>query len=230
MQLESKSVLITGAKGGLGTFVTERFLAEGALVTGVSRSIAATDFPHANFLALPSDLATLTDAERLVQAVLAARGRIDAVVHLVGGFSAGPRLPETGDESLASMFALNFHSAFHLFRAVLPAMRTAGTGRVLAIASRAAVAPAAGQAVYAASKAALVSLVRSVAVENADRGICANIILPGTMDTPANRAAMPDAAFQQWTPPREVAALLAYLASDDSAHLTGAVIPIDAAP
>jgi len=225
MSLQSKSILITGAKGGLGNFVTERFLAAGARVTGVSRSISERDFPHPNFVAFPADLATFADAQRLVQDILAREGQIDALVHLVGAFAGGTSLPETTDDHLARMFTMNFQSAFHMIRAVLPSMRAQGGGRILAIASRAAVAPAAGQSAYAASKAALVSLIRSVAIENADRGICANVILPGTMDTAANRAAMPDAQFHLWTPPAEVAALLAHLAGDDAAHLTGAAIP-----
>lgn len=230
MALQSKSILITGAKGGLGKFVTERFLAEGARVTGVSRSISPRDFPHPNFSAFPADLATYADADRLVRDTLAREGRIDALIHLAGAFAGGPSLPETTDEELARMFTTNFQSAFHIVRAVLPSMRANGAGRILAIASRAAIAPAAGQSAYAASKAALVSLIRSVAVENADRGICANVILPGAMDTAANRAAMPNAQFQLWTPPAEVAALLAHLAGDEAAHLTGAAIPVDASP
>ena len=225
MTLQSKSILITGAKGGLGNFVTERFLAEGARVTGVSRSISQRDFPHPNFAALPADLTTLADAQRLVHDTLAREGRIDALVHLVGAFTGGPALSETGDDDLTRMFSINFHSAFHMIRAVLPTMRAQGAGRILGISSQAAIEPAAGQSAYAASKAALVSLIRSVAIENADRGICANVILPGTMDTAANRAVMPDAPVQHWTPPAEVAALLAHLAAGDAAHLTGAVIP-----
>jgi NAD(P)-dependent dehydrogenase (short-subunit alcohol dehydrogenase family) len=179
---------------------------------------------------MPADLATFTDATRIVDETLKRVERIDALVHLVGAFSGGPSLQDTSDEDLARMFELNFRSAFHITRAVLPSMRRGGSGRILAIASRAAVAPAAGQSAYAASKAALISLIRSVAIENADHGICANVILPGTMDTPANRAAMPNATFSQWTPPMEVAALLAHLASDSAAHLTGALIPVDASP
>jgi NAD(P)-dependent dehydrogenase (short-subunit alcohol dehydrogenase family) len=230
MTLNSKSILITGAKGGLGSFVTEKLLAEGARVTGISRSINQSDFPHPNFTAMPADLATLADAARIVEETLERVGRIEALVHLVGAFAGGPPLPETSDQDLARMFMMNFQSAFHMSRAVLPPMRREGSGRILAIASHAAVAPAAGQSAYAASKAALVSLIRSIAIENTDRGICANVILPGTLDTPANRTAMPDALFRQWTPPTEVAALLAHLASDSAAHLTGAVIPIDASP
>jgi NAD(P)-dependent dehydrogenase (short-subunit alcohol dehydrogenase family) len=225
MSLQSKTILITGAKGGLGNFVTERFLMEDARVIGVSRSISQRDFPHPNFVAFPADLASFADAQRLVQETLARDGRIDALVHLVGAFAGGLPLPETTDDDLARMFTMNFHSALHLIRAVLPSMRAQGTGRILAIASRAATEPAVGQSAYAASKAALVSLIRSVAIENADRGICANVVLPGTMDTAANRAAMPDAPSQRWTPPAEVAALLAHLASDDAGHLTGAAIP-----
>lgn len=227
MMLHSKSILITGAKGGLGTFVTERFLAEGAFVTGVSRSIASKDFPHERFQACASDLGSLEVARRVAEQAKCFTGRVDALVHLVGGFAAGSQVEDTEDALAERMFALNFQSAFHAIRAVVPEMRDAGGGRILAIGSRAAVSPAAGQGAYAASKAALVSLIRTVAVENADRGICANVILPGTMDTPANRAALPEADFTRWTPPCEVAALLAHLASNQSAHLTGALIPVD---
>jgi len=111
-------------------------------------------------------------------------------------------------------------------RAVLRQMRAQGSGRILAIGSRAAVEPQAGVGVYAASKAALVALVRTVALENKEQGISANVILPGTMDTPANRTANPAADYSKWVPPGQVGALLVHLASGQASHVSGAVIPV----
>jgi len=124
------------------------------------------------------------------------------------------------------MINLNLRSAFDIIRAVLPQMRRQGAGRILAVGSRAAVEPAAMAGVYAASKAALVSMIRTVASENAVNGISANIVLPGTMDTPVNRSAMPNADFSHWVQPCQVARLLVHLASDAGSQITGAAIPI----
>jgi NAD(P)-dependent dehydrogenase (short-subunit alcohol dehydrogenase family) len=208
MRLAGKSVLITGAKGGLGSYVTKLFLAEGAQVTGVSRSIAPQDFPGGDFHALPASLSSRANAEALVASVLAQRSRIDAVIHLVGAFEAGPALPQTPDEAFARMLDANFYSALHVIRAVLPTMRAQGWGLVAAIGSLAALNAAPGQAAYAASKAALVSLLRSVAIENQDRHLRAHVLLPGTLDLPANRLAQPDADRSQWTSPNDIAGLL----------------------
>ena len=226
MSLENKVALITGAKGGLGSFVTKAFLAAGAKVAGVSRSIQASDFRHPEFAAMPADLAS-GDAARKVAGDVAARfGRIDVLVHVMGGFAGGASVAETDDATFESMIDLNYRAAFYMARAVLPRMRQQGGGRILAVASRQAVEPAAMVGAYSASKAALVSLIRTIAIENKDLGISANAVLPGTMDTPGNRAAMPNADRSQWVEPSQVAALLVYLASDAAADITGAAVPI----
>jgi NAD(P)-dependent dehydrogenase (short-subunit alcohol dehydrogenase family) len=219
MRLKGKVVVITGAKGGLGTYVTQAFLDAGANVIGVSRSIKDADFGHPSFSALPADLADLETA-------LAGLARVDALVHLLGAFSGGKDVSQTSDAELEQMLNLNLRSSFYAMRAVIPVMRAQGAGRILAIGSRVAIDPQGGLGVYAASKAALVSLVRTVAMENKSHGITANVVLPGTMDTPANRAAMPGADYSRWVNPGNVAALLVHLASDDSAHINGAVIPV----
>jgi NAD(P)-dependent dehydrogenase (short-subunit alcohol dehydrogenase family) len=222
--LEGKVAVITGAKGGLGRFVTEAFLAAGAKVAGVSRSIQASDFPHPGFAALPADLSGGEAARKMAGDVMTRFGRIDALVHVMGGFAGGNSVAETDDATLDKMLDLNYRSAFFTARAVLPHMRQGG--RILAVASRQAVEPAAMVGAYSASKAALVALIRTIALENKDRGISANAVLPATMDTPANRAADPKADPLQWVQPAQVAALLVYLASDASAQVTGAAIPI----
>jgi NAD(P)-dependent dehydrogenase (short-subunit alcohol dehydrogenase family) len=225
--LEGKIAIITGAKGGLGSFITEAFLAAGAKVVGVSRSIQASDFSHPEFVAMPAELSSGEAARNLADDVAAQFGRIDVLVHAVGGFAGGKSVADTDDTTLDKMLDLNYRSAFFVARAVLPHMRQQGGGRFLAVASRQAVDPGAMVGAYSASKAALVALVRTIALENADRCISANTVLPGTMDTPANRAAAdPKADPLQWVQPTQVAALLLHLASDAGAQVTGAAIPI----
>jgi NAD(P)-dependent dehydrogenase (short-subunit alcohol dehydrogenase family) len=161
-----------------------------------------------------------------VKAVTGRFPRIDILVHLVGGFAGGAPVAGTDDATFERMLDLNLRSAFHILRAVVPVMRASGWGRIVAIGSRAAVEPQPSIAAYSASKSALVSLMRSVATENKDTGITANVILPGTMDTPANRAADPAADFAKWIDPQQVANLVLWLASDAATQVTGAAIPV----
>jgi len=224
--LEGKTILITGANGGLGQAVTRAFLDAGANVGGVSQAIRDSDFPGPTFIALPGEVSSAAAAAGVVQKVIGRWGRLDALVHLIGGFAGGQRVDETDDETLDRMLAMNLRAAFYFIRAVVPGMREQGSGRILAIGSRTAVVPTPTLGVYSASKAALVSLIQTVALENKDRGIAANVILPGTMDTPANRKAMPDVDPSRWVAPAQVAELLVHLASDQAANISGAVIPI----
>src|SRR5215831_16689499 len=219
MELQGKAVLITGAKGGLGTFVTNSFLDAGARVIGVSRSISNADFPREGFSAIPAEISNGENARQLIDAVIAKAGRIDGLIHLMGGFAGGQPVADTDDAALDRMLDLNLRSAFYLIRAALRTMRDQFAGRIIAIGSKAAAEPAPMAGAYAASKAALVSLVRTVARENSDRGISANIVLPGTMDTPANRAADPQADFSKWIHPCQVAKLLVYLMSDHATQV-----------
>jgi NAD(P)-dependent dehydrogenase (short-subunit alcohol dehydrogenase family) len=225
-QLNGKIILITGAKGGLGTFVTEAFLAAGAKVIGVSRSIQQSDFSHPEFTAMPAELSTGDAAGKLAAAVVAQFGRIDSLVHVMGAFAGGKSIAETDDATFEKMIELNYRAAFFVARAVLPQMRQQGSGSILAVASRQGVEPGPMVGAYSASKAALVSLIHTIALENKDRGVSANTVLPGTMDTPINRSVMPGADTSQWVQPSQVAALLVHLASDAAAQITGAAIPV----
>lgn len=226
MNLEGKTVIVTGANGGLGAHVTNALLNAGARVIGVSLSISASEFPHPRFSAISSAIASLADAQALAGAAVAQAGRIDGLVHLIGGFAGGKTVAETDDAAFDRMLDLNLRSTFHLLRAVLPELRKQGSGRIVAIGSKAAVEPAPMAGAYAASKAALVSLIRTVAREEAPHGITANVVLPGTMDTPANRAAMPDADPSQWVQPAQVASLLVHLLSGSASQISGAAIPV----
>src|ERR1041384_1767679 len=224
--LEGKITIVTGAKGGLGTFVTESFLNAGAKVIGVSRSIRATDFNHAAFVAIPAEMSSGEGARKLADEIVARFGRIDARVDVVGGFAGGKSVAETDDATFERMLDLNYRAAFFIARAVLPHMRQQGSGRILAVASRQAVEQAAMVGAYSASKAALVSLIRTIALENKDRCISANTVLPGTMDTPGNRGWASEAERANWVQPSQVAAILLHLASDAGAQITGTAIPV----
>jgi NAD(P)-dependent dehydrogenase (short-subunit alcohol dehydrogenase family) len=224
--MPAKTALITGANGGLGTHVTKAFLDAGFAVAGVAPKIQQSDFNHPNFTALPVTIDSLDAAKKAADAVIARFGKIDVVAHLVGSFAGGQSIADTDDATFQRMFDTNVGSAFHILRAVIPHMRRAGAGRIIAIGSRAAEDPGASVGAYGASKAALVSLIRTVAVENKDAGITANIILPGTMDTAVNRKEMLGADTTQWVQPASVASLILWLAGDAGKDVTGAAIPV----
>jgi NAD(P)-dependent dehydrogenase (short-subunit alcohol dehydrogenase family) len=224
--MKGKVILVTGANGGLGRYVTQAFLDAGATVVGVSRKIQQSDFNGPAFTALSAEISTAAAATSMVESVVARFHRLDVVVHTVGGFAGGQSIAETDDATFQRMFEVNLNSTFYVLRAVLPAMRKTGKGRIIAIGSRAALEPGAGVGAYSASKAAMVSLIRTLAIENKDVGITANVILPGTMDTPANRKAMPDADVSKWVQPANVARLIVWLAGDAGKDVNGAAIPV----
>src|SRR5262249_50790316 len=224
--MAAKVALVTGADGGLGRSVTNAMLEAGFMVVGLAPKIQTFAFDHPHFTALPARLDSLAAANSAVETTIAHFGKIDLLAHLVGGFAGGQAVADTDDATFQRMFDMNVNSAFHILRAVLPHMRNAGAGRIVAIGSRAAESPGASVGAYSASKAALVSLIRTVAIENKEEGITANVILPGTMDTPANRKAMPEADTAQWVQPVSVASLIVWLAGDGGKDVTGAAIPI----
>jgi NAD(P)-dependent dehydrogenase (short-subunit alcohol dehydrogenase family) len=201
--IQGKVVIITGASGGLGSVVSGAFRDAGARVAAFARGEEPAAF---------------------VARVTAQEGRVDALVHLAGAFAGGQDVAATEEAVLTRMLEANVYLFFTMAKAVLPGMQAQGSGAVVAIGSRTAVEPAVGMGAYSASKAALVSLVRTIALESKDHGITANVVLPGTMDTAANRGAMPDADFSTWVRPEQVAAMLVYLAG--ASQVSGAVIPI----
>jgi NAD(P)-dependent dehydrogenase (short-subunit alcohol dehydrogenase family) len=224
--LTNKIALVTGASGGLGTHVTKALLDAGFTVVGLAPRIQQSAFDHPSFVALPASLTSLDTAKKAVATVIARSGRIDVLAHLIGGFAGGQTVAETDDATWQRMFDANLNSTFHILRAVIPEMQKAGGGRIVAIGSRAAEDPGPKVGAYSASKAALVSLMKTIALENKNAGITANVILPGTMDTPANRKDMPGADVSQWVQPSSVASLIVWLASEAGKDVTGAAIPV----
>jgi len=225
--MKDKVVFITGAKGGLGSFVTQRFLATGATVVGTSRSISKEDFPEPNFVPLPVDFTKSAAVREAVESVVSRFGKLDVLVHVLGGFAGGKTVAETDDATWEQMRDLNLSSAFYTFRAAIPYLRKSGSGRIVAIGSLTAVEPHAGLGAYVTLKTALTMLVRTVALENRDAGLMANVVLPGTMDTPANRKSMPNSDFSKWVQPHDVAELVLSLSDVRARHMTGVAVPIE---
>jgi len=224
--MKGKVVLVTGANGGLGIYLTQAFLDAGATVIGSSRSIRQSDFEGSAFIAVATEISNRENARALVDQVVSRFGRLDVLAHTVGGFVGGQPIAEMDDETFQRMLDVNLNSVFHILRAAIPPMRQTGNGRIIAIGSRAALEPGAGVGAYSASKAAMVSLVKTVALENKDVGLTANVILPGTMDTPANRKAMPKADVSKWVKPASVAELVMWLAGEAGKDVNGAAIPV----
>jgi 3-oxoacyl-[acyl-carrier protein] reductase len=225
--MQDKVVFITGANGGLGSSVTRAFLRRGARVIGASLRIKAADFPQPNFEAMTLDFSKPDEIKRGVAKIVERFGRLDVLVHVLGGFAGGPSVAETSDEMWQQMQSINLTAAFQVFRESIPHLRKSNCGRLIAIGSLTAAQPHANLGAYVTFKAALAVLVQTVALENTGTPLTANVILPGTMDTPANRKSMPDADFSQWAKTDDVAELVLSLADEQAKHLNGLAIPIE---
>jgi NAD(P)-dependent dehydrogenase (short-subunit alcohol dehydrogenase family) len=225
--MKDRVVFITGAKGGLGSVITETFLKQGARVIGSSRSISANDFPQANFEAMAIDFINPDPVRDAVANIVARHGRIDVVVHVVGGFAGGQSVATTTDSTWNQMRDMNLTSAFHVLRETVPHLRKSKNARIIAIGSLTAKEPHANLGAYVVFKSALTTLVQAVAVENVDAGLTANVVLPGTMDTAVNRQAMPKEDFSKWVQLKDVADLVLWLADERSSHVSGMAIPIE---
>jgi NAD(P)-dependent dehydrogenase (short-subunit alcohol dehydrogenase family) len=225
--MKDRVVLITGAKGGLGTYVTQAFLNQSATVVGASRSIAKEDFPSDQFTPLSVDFTQASTVRSAIDSTVQRFSKLDVLVHVLGGFAGGKPVAETDDATWQQMQELNLTAAFYVLRATIPHLRKSANGRIVVIGSLTAAEPHAGLGAYVTFKTALATLVRTVALENKDTRLTANLILPGTMDTPANRKAMTGSDFSKWLNPQEVADLAIWLAGDQAWHINGAAIPIE---
>jgi NAD(P)-dependent dehydrogenase (short-subunit alcohol dehydrogenase family) len=226
-------ILVTGGAGNLGRAVTREFLERGARVavpiykTDSAGALDELTQEHSDRLhSFPLDLTTERGAEQAIRRVKEWGGGLDAVAHLIGGYSAAGRLAEAPLDEWDRMIDLNLRSAWLIARFAIPAMQERGGGSLVFVSSRAARKVGKGQGAYAVSKAALVTLAEVISEEYRQEGIRANAVLPGTVDTPANRASMPDADHARWTSPSEIASVIAYLASPESAAVTGAAVSV----
>jgi len=231
-EFDGKVVMVTGAAGNLGAALAARFAALGSRLALLDRSAERLerardelDLPSSTVL-LPSDLTAADSVAAAVEKAVTKLGGIDVLANIAGGFTMGPPLYETPDSDWDLMMELNVRSVFNTCRAVIPHMLRQGSGRIVNVSARAALEGKARMGPYCASKAAVLTLTESLAAEHRLDGINVNCILPGTVDTPQNRAAMPDADFSRWVPPASLADVVVFLASEASRAVTGAAIPV----
>lgn len=229
--MKDRVVLVTGATGGLGRVVATSFHDRGAKLVLVSRRLDALRETFASLERIPpllveADLTKAEAAKSMANRALEKWGRIDVLANIAGGFSAGPAFHEMEVEAFDRMIDINARTAFLACRAVLPAMLENGSGKIVNVAGRAGLEGVAKMGPYAASKAAVIRLTESLAAEYRSRGINVNCVLPGTMDTEANRRAMPKARVDRWVDPVDVARTILFLSSELSRAIHGAAIPV----
>ena len=220
--MTKRHVLVTGACGALGRAVAEHLAGRGAEV--IRLDIATGGAPPSLALAIEADL---NDAQSLAKALARVRQRTDrlaGLVNVAGGF-AWETLADGSLETWDRLYRLNLRSAVAMSMAALPLLR-AGGGAIVNVGAAAAAKAGVGMAAYAASKAGVARLTESLAEEMKDEGVRVNAVLPSIIDTPANRAAMPDADFGRWVAPDALAKVIAFLLSDDASAITGASIPV----
>jgi len=225
----NRTALVTGGTGGLGTAVVARLLADGWRV--VVPWVAEHELERVERQpALELVQADLFDPEAVHDVAATAAGQSGAplrgVVNLVGGYSAAGRVHETPIDEFEAQFRLNLRPTYLVTQAALPHLLAAGGGSIVCVGTRAALRPFAGAAGYISSKAAVIAFAGALAVEYRDQGVRANTILPSVIDTPGNRASMPDADHERWVKPAEIAGVVAFLLSDDSAPTSGAAVPV----
>ena len=238
MNMTRKVVLVAGGTGVLGRAVALAFVAEGAAVHvtyqassewQALKSAAASVASSAGGGSLEGFSVDVTQeeaVERLVEGIVARFGRIDALVNTVGGYVGGIKLWDLDPKVFDRMMALNLRSGFVLSRVAARQMLKQGSGSIVNVAAKAALDHAAGASAYAASKAAAVAMIDSLAADLKGTGVRANSILPSIIDTEANRKAMPTADFSKWPKPEDIARVILFLASDASRLIHGAAIPV----
>lgn len=230
-----QGALITGGTGAIGSAVAARFLADGYAVAVTYRTpsewerLQESHGADATAGRLSGYQADVTDHDSTAKAVRAAVdqiGGLRVLAHVAGGYDGGTPVERLEEPALRGMLELNLVSAFWAAKHAIPPLRASGSGRLLFVSSRGAVQAQAGAAPYAAAKLGLHALVATLAQELRNDRITANAVLPSLVDTPQNRAAMPKADPASWVRPEQIAALLAFLGSETSEAVTGALIPI----
>ncbi|OIJ43657.1 SDR family NAD(P)-dependent oxidoreductase [Massilia timonae] len=225
--LDNRIIVVTGGFGTLGRAVAQRLHADGARVALLDRAPAPPSGLPAGALALGGvELADEQACQAAYGQVRETLGGIDGIVNVAGGFTW--ETVEGG--ALASwdrMYDTNLRTAVASCRAALPHLLARGAGRIVNVGAAAAHKAGMGMGAYAASKAGVARLTEALAEELKDRGITVNAVLPSIIDTPANRADMPDADASRWVAPSQLAAVIAFLLSGDASALTGACIPVN---
>ncbi len=230
MEFANRTVIVTGAAGNLGRAVAEAFAARGAKLVlidlrrdSLERAFGAED---AHRMFAPIDLLDQTQVDAAVARAVERFGRIDALCNIAGGFRMGPAVHETPSTDWDFLFDLNARTVLHMARTVVPRMLASGAGRIVNVGAFGAQRGAARMAAYTASKSVVIRLTESMAAELREKNINVNCVLPATIDTPENRAAMPDADPSRWVAPGDLASVIVFLASDAARAIHGAALPV----
>jgi NAD(P)-dependent dehydrogenase (short-subunit alcohol dehydrogenase family) len=227
--VRDRTVLVTGGTGALGGAVVDAFLDAGwrVVCTWVLPSERERMGDRDGLELVEADLFHEEQVTAAVRQAAATDGApLRAVANLVGGYLAGPRVAETTLEQFEGQLKLNLRPTFLVTRAALPALVEAGGGGIVCMSARAAERPFGGAAAYASSKAAVRTFAQAVAVEYRDEDVRCNAVMPSVIDTPANRAAEPGADHSRWVQPAEIARVIVFLCSDESAPVSGAAVPV----
>ncbi len=225
--------VVTGASGALGGVVARSLFAAGARLVLVDRQTdrlpelwpeAASASDRLHFVAC--DLADAAAVGEIVAALAERLGRIDHLFNIAGAYRGGETIEEASDETWRMLWEANFLSALHLCRAVVPGMRRRGSGTIVNVGSKASLGGDAGAAPYSIAKTAVVRLTESLAAEVKHEGVRVNAVLPGTIDTPANRRAMPDADPREWVELQALADAMLFLSSPLARAVTGVALPV----
>ena len=209
----TRVALITGATGGLGSAVVPAFESAGY-------SVVSCDAAHPH-VARQFDVTDPAAVEAAVRDILTDFGRIDVLVNLVGAWRPQDPISEITDEDWDGLFKINFKSVLVMSRAVLPHMIERGSGRIINVGAKQGERGAGGNGPYSVAKAGVLALTEVMADETRDSGITVNAVVPSVIDTPGNRAAMPDADFDVWVPPAQIAAAMVFLASNEAESISG---------
>jgi NAD(P)-dependent dehydrogenase (short-subunit alcohol dehydrogenase family) len=230
---KDRVVIVAGAAGNLGVAAARAFLGAEASLALLDRTterlgdlipeLANTPW-HAFSTAV--DLLDARAVEQAVNGIQSRLGRIDVLVNAVGGYRGGNLFHETPDDAWEFLLDINLRTLRNTCRFVLPHMLSQGAGRIINVAARSALVAGKNNSAYSAVKSAVLRLTESLSAEYKEAGINVNCILPGTIDTPQNREAMPKADFSRWTPPEAIADVVLFLASDAAREVHAAAIPV----
>jgi NAD(P)-dependent dehydrogenase (short-subunit alcohol dehydrogenase family) len=221
--VRNKVIVVTGGTGSLGIGVVSELVSAGATV--VATAHRPTPAPVEGVDVEVVDLSNAAAAAPMFERVLARHGRVDGLVCLVGGFRGGSFI-QTDNATWRELVDLNLHTAANVIRAALPGMLERRYGRIVTVGSRPALDPAPNTSAYAAAKAAVIALTRSLGRELRGSGVTINCVIPSTIDTPQNREAMPRADPAKWVKPAEIGRVIAFLCSDAAGIIRGAELPV----
>lgn len=225
-----QTVLITGATGNLGQAVAQAFEKQNTklILVGHSHKRLVSVFGAASDrrVLIAADLTRRSETIDAIQQALASIGNIDAACHLAGGFVMGPKIHETPAEDWDRMQDINTRSLLNVAAAVVPSMITHGQGKFIAVGAHSAQKGMANMGAYVASKSSVMRIIETMSAELRDHRINVNCVLPSIIDTPENRATMPDGDPSRWVSPSDLAQVIAFLASPAANAIHGVSLPV----